>query len=307
MKRLVVLCIGLITFSAVFAQEVDTNMVKEHLEKIVLTKKPRNFRNIEVLNEVANYINLTFSKYSDSVWFQGFEYDSTEYKNVIASFGRQNKERIIIGAHYDVCGYQDGADDNASGVVGLLELARLLGETDSTLLKYRIDLVAYTLEEPPFFRSKLMGSYVHAEYLNSNNIPVKGMICLEMIGYFKDEKKTQDYPIGLLKLFYGSRGDYITVVQKTGSGRFVKDAKKSMKKQKLVKTKSFKAPKKMGGVDLSDHRNYWHFGYDALMVNNTAFYRNKNYHEKSDKLETLDIKRMSAVIQQVYNCLFDIR
>jgi len=214
--------------------------------------------------------------------------------------GPPDAERIIIGAHYDVCGNQPGADDNASGITGLLELSRLLKNTD---LKYRIDIVAYSLEEPPFFKTENMGSYHHAKYLNDNEVPVKGMICLEMIGYFDDMKKSQDYPIGLLKLFYGSKGDYITVIRKFGAGSFARKFKKYMKKQKLIKTKSLKAPASLPGIDFSDHLNYWKFGYSALMITYTAFYRNPNYHQKTDTIDTLDIERLSLVIESVYRSI----
>lgn len=149
------------------------------------------------------------------------------YKNIICTINPEKKERIIIGAHYDVCGNQDGADDNASGIVGLLELARQLKNLD---LNYRIDFVAYTLEEPPFFGTDYMGSHIHAKYLFDNKIPVKGMICLEMIGYYRDDENSQDYPLGFLSWIYGKKGDYITVVQKYWNGKFGNDIKRQMQK-----------------------------------------------------------------------------
>ena len=257
----------------------------------------RDYLNVKNLNKVADYIKQELSLVCDTVHFQNFKVNNNTYKNVIASIGTEHTQRIIIGAHYDTCGKQEGADDNASGVVGILELARLLS---TTKLKYRIDFVAYSLEEPPFFGTNEMGSYVHAKSVYDEKQKVKGMICLEMIGYFNDSVGSQSYPLGILKPFYGSKGDYITVVQKFGSGRFSAKIKRLMKKQKLVKTKSFKAPKKLPGIDFSDHRNYWKFGYDAVMITNTAFYRNKNYHEITDKVETLDIERMCRVIDQLY-------
>ncbi|MFM8241825.1 MAG: M28 family peptidase, partial [Crocinitomicaceae bacterium] len=187
-------------------QKADTTQINAHLTKLTKTAEYRHFMNVNQLNETASYIFTEFSKYSDSVDYQLFNVNKNEYKNVICSFGTEHTQRVIIGAHYDVCGNQEGADDNASGVVGLLELARLL---KNSKLPYRVDLVAYSLEEPPFFRTKSMGSYIHAHYLKNNKIPVIGMISVEMIGYFSKEKNSQDYPISLLKLKYGSRGDFI--------------------------------------------------------------------------------------------------
>ncbi len=276
---------------------VDTTRVKNDLFEIVNLEKSRNYKNIEMLNKVARYIKSEFEKVCDSVAYQKYNVDNNEYKNVIASIGMKNKERIIIGAHYDVFGNQDGADDNASGVAGLLELARLLSEEK---LAYRIDFVAYTLEEPPFFRTKEMGSYVHAKYLYDNQIPIKGMICLETIGYFNEKSNSQAYPIKGMGLVYGNKGDFITVVQCNKNQPFSDTVKNLMKQQNLIKTKSFKGSSKLSGVDFSDHMNYWKFDYNAVMITNTAFYRNKNYHTDKDKLETLDIQKMSLVIEQLY-------
>ena len=219
-------------------------------------------------------------------------------------FGPENAPRIVVGAHYDVCGYQQGADDNASGVAGLLELARLL---QNQKLNFRIELVAYTLEEPPFFRTKNMGSYIHAKSLSDAKVNVLGMISLEMIGYFKDEKGTQDYPTALLKLIYGSRGNFITLVRKFGAGKFACQFNRAFRQTNVIRTKAFVGPAALPGIDFSDHLNYWAFGFSALMVTDTAFYRNKNYHEPTDTLETLDLKRMAKVIDGVYLALLKLQ
>jgi len=275
----------------------DTSRIKNDLSTITKTDQSRNYLNISTLNSVADYIFQEFSKTCDTVYFQTFMVDDKEYKNVIGVQGIEKKERLVLGAHYDVAENQEGADDNASGVVGILELSRLLSKEE---LKYRIDFVAFTLEEPPFFRTKQMGSYIHANSLYDEGAKIKGMICLEMIGFFNDRPNSQEYPLGFLKLFYGNRGDFITVVQKFGNGKFGRQFDRLMIDQQLVNTKSFKSPAWLPGVDFSDHLNYWKFGYSAVMVTNTAFYRNKNYHQVTDKMETLDLKRMGLVIDEVH-------
>jgi len=276
---------------------VDTARVKSDLVTITKTNKSRNYLNITTLDIIANYIKIELTKVCDVVTYQKYEVDGYEYKNVIGSIGLNKKERIVVGAHYDVFGNNEGADDNASGVAGLLELARLLS---TEKLNYRIDFVAYTLEEPPFFRTEQMGSFIHANYLFDNKIPVKGMICLEMIGYYNDKSGSQDYPIPGMSLKYGNKGDFITIVQNKKSGAFSEQVKKLMKRQQLIETESFKGTSLLPGVDFSDHLNYWNLNYDAVMITNTAFYRNKNYHTTKDKLETLDIQKMSSVIEQLY-------
>lgn len=298
-KHIVILFLLLGSFS-LKAGNADTILIKQHLVNITKTEKFRNHKNINQLNEIANYIKTSFQTYTDSITFQEFDVNGKTYKNVIASFGTEHKKRVIIGAHYDVCGNQKGADDNASGVIGLLELARMLKDKQ---LNYRIDLVAYTLEEPPHFKTEYMGSYIHAKYLKDNNIDIYGMLSVEMIGYFSDEKKSQTYPVGLLSLFYGNKGNYITLVRKFGSGKFARKFVKHYKKSKTINTKKFTGPKFLSGIDFSDHLNYWKFGFSALMITDTSFYRNFNYHEPTDTIETLDIKRMARVINGIYKTI----
>lgn len=285
------------------AQDADSLSVSKHMNSIVHDFPNRNYLNLSSLNGCAQYIHDEFGKYSEDVSFQNYQAQGNEYKNVIARFGKKEDPKLVVGAHYDVCGGQDGADDNASGVVGLLEIARMLKGVE---LNLQIELVAYTLEEPPFFRSEKMGSYVHAKSLVDNNEEVFGMICLEMIGYFSNEKKSQNYPIGLLKMFYGGKGDYITLVKKFGPGKMAKKFKRAFNKKELIKTKNFTAPAKLTGIDFSDHLNYWLFDYSAVMVTNTGFYRNPNYHQKSDTIETLDLNKMALVINQVFKGILRI-
>lgn len=286
--------------SGVFSNGTDTLLLQKHLRNIVETDAPRKYTNVEVLDQVAAYIFGEFESYADTTYYQEYEaYDQT-YRNVICVFGPQDAETVVVGAHYDVCGEQDGADDNASGVAGLLELARQLKGQE---LRHRIELVAYTLEEPPFFRSLLMGSHVHAKSLHDEGREVYGMFCLEMIGYFDDTKGSQDYPLGILKLFYGKTGDYITLVNKMHKAKFARKFSKKFKRSDMITTKKFTGPKGLEGVDFSDHLNYWKYGYSALMITDTAFYRNKNYHEITDTLETLDISRMAKVVDATLHSL----
>lgn len=281
----------------------DTAIIKSHLTAITKTGKYRTHQNIDQLNKTADYIKTIFKQYSDSVVIQEYVVNGQVYKNVICSFGTENAKRIVVGAHYDVCENQEGADDNASGVTGLLELSRLL---KAQKLHQRIDLVAYSLEEPPYFRTEYMGSYIHAKSLADAKIAVYGMISLEMIGYFKDEKKTQSYPVKLLSLFYGNKGNYITLVKKFGAGQFTRKFCREYKATKSIRTKKFAGPPALPGIDFSDHLNYWKFGYSALMLTDTSFYRNKNYHQPTDTMETLDIYRMAKVIDGVYKTLITL-
>ena len=278
----------------------DTLKIKQHLTTITKSNKSRNYENLEELNRIANYIFKEFHQYADSTYYQKYNVNGNEYKNVIGVFGATHKKTIVVGAHYDVCGEQEGADDNASGVTGILELARML---KNDTLNYRIELVAYTLEEPPFFRTNQMGSYIHAKSLKDNNVDLYGMICLEMIGYFDDHENTQEYPVKELSEIYGSKANFIALVSRFNNGEFPKIFNKTFEKEKLITTKQITAPPSMEGIDFSDHLNYWNFNYSAIMITDTSFFRNHNYHENTDTMNTLDINKMAKVINTVYKTL----
>ena len=298
MKKTIIflLFIFVITNAKTFAQS-DSLLIIRHLKTITKTDGYRNYKNIPLLNQTAEYILSVFSKYADTAYYQPYQVENETYKNVICRLGNDNNNPlVVIGAHYDVCGEQEGADDNASGIVGLLELVRLLSKEK---LKYPIEIVAYSLEEPPFFRTKNMGSYVHAKSLYESETPVYGMVALEMIGYFDDKTNSQSYPVKVMKVAYGTTGNYILLVKDIGAGEFVKKFSEGFNNLATIDTRNLKAPSKIQGIDFSDHLNYWKFGYDAIMVTNTAFYRNYNYHQVSDTMETLDISKMMKVIDTI--------
>lgn len=279
----------------------DTVRLRQHLRALIGTPEPRNYLHLASLNQAASYIEQELTAAGARLSDQPYEVGGQIYRNVIGSFGPADGPRLIVGAHYDVCGEQPGADDNGSGVAALLELAHLLGQQPA--LKYRIDLVAYTLEEPPFFRTKNMGSYIHAKSLHEQNVPVLGMVALETLGYYDDRKGSQDYPFGPLRLIYGSRGNYLTVAQKFGNGQFGRQFARRCKMTAALPVRRFKAPAWLPGIDFSDHLNYWQFGYSALLVTDTAFYRNKHYHEPTDTLDRLDLRRLGLALDAVLAAL----
>ncbi|MDO7851882.1 M28 family peptidase [Hymenobacter convexus] len=273
----------------------DTARLRQHLQVLTGTPQPRNYQHPAVLDSVAAYLSRQLrATGAHDIGEQSYAVRGQTYRNVLASFGPADGPRLIIGAHYDVCGEQPGADDNGTGVAALLELARLLGQQPA--LPYRIDLVAYTLEEPPFFRTTNMGSYVHAAALKAAGVPVRGMVALEMLGYYDDRRGTQHYPIAPLKFIYGSRGNYVTVAQKFGNGRFGRRFARQYWQVARLPVKRFKAPAWLPGIDFSDHLNYWKFGFPAVLLTDTAFYRNRSYHETTDTLARLDMRRLGLAV-----------
>jgi Zn-dependent M28 family amino/carboxypeptidase len=264
---------------------------------------PRNHENQESLEQCINHFLTEFNRLNLPTEIQTFQTPNKQYyKNVIATYNPDKKERLIIGAHYDVCGNQPGADDNASAVAGLLEIARLLVALKPDL-PYRIDLVAFPLEEPPYFTTEFMGSAIHAHSLKENKIKVKAMVCLEMLGYFSDKPNSQEYPLSGLKAIYPSVANFIAVVGKVGENYLTGHFKKCMSAASLLPVYSINAPSSIRGLDFSDHRNYWAEGFPAVMITDTSFFRNPHYHQNTDTIETLDFDSMTEVVRGVYSAV----
>ncbi|HEX7723415.1 MAG TPA: M28 family peptidase [Pyrinomonadaceae bacterium] len=276
--------------------ETDVRELSEHL-------LPRDQTHPSNLDRTAAYIRARLAETGGRLSEQPFTISGNTYRNVICSFGPESNERIIVGAHYDSYHEYAAADDNASGVAGLIELARLLSRTNMPL---QVDLVAYTLEEPPYFGTPHMGSVMHAQSLLKDGVKVKAMLSLEMIGYFSDAPDSQSFPLSLLRAFYPSRGNFIAVVGSLGEGGMARRVKRAMIGSSSLPVYSINAPRFVPGVDFSDHLSYWKAGYAALMITDTAFYRNHNYHTANDTAEKLDYRRMAMVVAGVYGAVIDL-
>jgi Zn-dependent M28 family amino/carboxypeptidase len=279
------------------------------LESMVraLSNSPRDFSHIENLDRAAALIANELKSAGATVTEQEYRVSSANgagtYRNVVGTLGPDTTDVIVIGAHYDACGPYPGADDNASGIAGLIELARLLAHAT---LSTRVELVAYSLEEPPFFRTSNMGSAQHASLLQQNGTKVRAMISLEMIGYFSDDPTSQAYPAPFLRPFYPSSGNFIAVVGNLRSIGLVRSVKKAMMAGSVLPVYSINAPGWIPGIDFSDHLNYWNSGFPAVMVTDTAFYRNKAYHTAHDTPDRLDYNKMAQVIQGVYQAIINL-
>lgn len=285
--------------------DIQIERMKNTVNYLTTITPSRSYDHPNSLKKSYLFILHKFEEYGLKPELQEFVVDGNTHNNVIASVGLPTGDHVIVGAHYDVAGNQPGADDNASAVAGLLEIADFAKKHESELT-YRVDFVAYTLEEPPFFKTKNMGSYFHADSLHKNKTRVKGMICLEMIGFYTDQEKSQSYPLNIMRLFYPSTGNYIAVVSNYDSTSFANQIFKHMKISK-VDVQMLKAPSFVHGIDFSDHRNYWNFGYNAVMITDTAFYRNPNYHQETDSVDTLDFIKMHEVVKGICWSLLNLK
>ncbi len=272
---------------------ISTDSLRAHVVSLASLDPPRNSREPASLGSARAYIGEKLAAMGLSPVEQGFEAGGDSFANVLATVNPQCGRILVVGAHYDVCGDTPGADDNASAVAGLLELARTVRQHQDSL-DFQVQFAFYANEEPPHFGTEDMGSWRHASSLRQGNADVRLMVCLEMIGFFTEEKDSQRYPTFLLKPFYPSRGNFIAAVSDIGSRKFLGPIRKALKRRLPCRTLA--GPRKLPGLDFSDHRNFWKAGYKAVMITDTAFFRNRNYHEAADTPETLDYDKMASVV-----------
>ena len=276
---------------------VDSAALERHVRRLTETFHPRSHQHADNLDAAADYVLAEFEAMGVTTAVQSFDLQGRNYRNIIARFGPAAGPVLIIGAHYDSCGDTPGADDNASGVAGLIELARALAQNPPA---HPVELVAYTLEEPPYFRTEFMGSYQHARALAQQKREVRLMLSLEMIGYFRDTPDSQRYPVAALKALYPDQGNFIALVGAYRDFGLMRRVKGLFKGASDLPATSINAPSRVQGVDFSDHASYWRFKMPALMITDTAFMRNPNYHQPGDTADTLDYARMAKVVRGAF-------
>lgn len=285
----------------------DVDRLKRDVWALTSIKPSRTFRNPSALSLAADHIEAEFTKAGCAVASQEVPFLGKTYRNISCSFGPSDGPRVVIGAHYDVQGADNpGADDNASGVAGVLEIARLVGAAKPTLA-HRLDLVAFTLEEVRGVVDGVeqvnIGSYYFARALKARQDKVKLMISVEMIGYFSSEPGSQTYPpplSGFLKLFYPGTGNFIGIIGQALDRAAVSRVKELMTVSDDLPVYSINAPAFVPSIDRSDHQSFWAMDYPAVMVTDTAEFRNPNYHRSGDAADTLDYERMAAVVEGLY-------
>ncbi len=276
--------------------EANKENLYRHVKFLTSIYPYRNYKNIESLNKAADFIEGEFKKTGLPTARQQWEAKANIYENIAASYQPEKTSRFIIGAHYDVYKEHSGADDNASSVAGLLELARMLTE-NKLKLDYGIDFVSFCLEEPPFFNTKEMGSYVHAKSIGNKENEYIGMIALEMIGFYRKEKAAvEDITSNKNRLVVSGIKKY---------DGFNKKISQLLKANGKIDSRRISFADDYRNNGPSDHRNYWQFGVPAVMVIGTGGHGNPHYHKATDTIETLDFDIMTDAVQSLAYALFN--
>ncbi len=209
---------------------------------------------------------------------------------------------IVVGAHYDTEENTPGADDNASGVAGVVELARRLKDTSPDRT---IRLVLFANEEALHFGTPAMGSFLHARDARARGEDIRAMISVEMIGYFDDAPGSQHYPEPL-SLLYPDTGDFIAIVGNLSSTSLTRRSARVMRDARTIPVYGAALPASVPGVAWSDHYSFWRHGYPAIMLTDTSFFRNPHYHTPRDTPDTLDYDRMSLVVDALEALVRDL-
>ncbi len=286
----------------------DPDKLRRWVELLAGEIGPRPYSAPEKLKKVSDILISRFSSLGYEVLPQRFTYRKKDYFNVVAAppgedpLEKLSGQVLVVGAHYDTVSTTPGADDNASAVAGLMELARILSSDPPAGLR----LVAFCLEEPPAFRTRNMGSYHYASHLRKTGQSVTGMICLEMIGYFSERPNSQRFPFPFMKRMFPTTGNFIALVGNNRSRDFTHKVKQAFVHGSTMQAVTLNAPAIVIGIDLSDHWSFNKHRFPAVMVTDTAFYRNPHYHRPTDTPHTLDYEKSALVVDGIVNAVLEI-
>ena len=286
----------------IFDNKIDTfflvNSIKKHINRLAVDIGPRPVTNELSIKKTENYITNYFKNIGLQVQLQQYKYGNYDITNIIT--GSQENllsfKYYVIGAHYDSVPETYGADDNASGIAVLLELARY---TMQEKISLPVRFVAFTAEEPPTFGTRYQGSKVFVKSALKNKDEILGAIILEMVGYTSNE---QSYPLVLKWMGYPSKGNFIGIVGNRKSKKFGQSIFQSFKKNEQLPVETLFVPfngRILPDTRLSDHSPFWDAGLSAVMITDTAFFRNPNYHTPKDTFDTLDYFFMAELVKSL--------
>jgi hypothetical protein len=266
----------------------------EHVLKTFGFEPEREEFTVEVMSQRNAQIssnNIKFPSAQHKTW------------NVIAEARGASPELVIVGAHYDSVYDCPAANDNGSGVAALLEIA---GTLKKEKLNKTVRFIAFTNEEPPFFRTADMGSFRHAERCRNRSEKIAGMICLETIGFYTDKANSQSFPHPAFGFAFPTTGNFISFVSNLQSRSLLQRCLKSFRREVKFPSEGISVPGVVKGVDFSDHHNFWKLGYPAVMVTDTAFYRYPHYHEPEDTPDKINYETLARVVDGLTGVVRDL-
>jgi hypothetical protein len=274
------------------------------LKKLAVDIGIRNFSQYKNLNQAENFLETELNKLGYQVKRQEYKIDEKSYYNLEVERKGINKpnEIVVIGSHYDSAYTSPGANDNGTGAVSTLELARIFANKNTNRT---IRFVEFINEEPPYFWTENMGSLVYAKKLKQRGDNVVAMLSLETMGYFSDQEGSQTYPLNV-GLLYPNQGNFIAFISNLQSGDLVKKAVGSFRRHTQFPSEGIALPDTVPGVGWSDQWSFWQQGYKGIMVTDTAFFRYKHYHTEEDTIDKIDFEKLARVVNGLAKVIADL-
>ena len=279
--------------------------LKAHVTHLAHTIGARDVTHPKQLAAAEAYLTEQLKAVGYAPTRQPYAVGAVVVANVMAELkgSARPDEIVVVGAHYDCVETTPGADDNASGTAALIELARRL---KGQRLARTVRFVGFVNEEPPYFKTEQMGSLVNARAAARAKENVTAMISLEMLGYYDPRAGAQKYPPPMGS-FYPDTADFVAFVGSFEARPLVQRAVGTFRANAQFPSEAIAAPALIEGVDFSDHWSFWQAGYpNAIMVTDTAFFRNAHYHEGTDTPDRLDYDRMSRVTEGLVHVVVDL-
>jgi len=278
-----------------------TDRLRAHVYRLAAEIGERNIFIPDALHAAEDYIRQAWEAQHYEIVAQEYTVKGVRSANleVTRKGTDQGPSILLIGAHYDSVIGAPGANDNGSGVACLLELSRMFCAVDP---RRSVRFVAFVNEEPPFFFSGQQGSQHYARAARDRGDDIRLMIALETIGYYRDEPGSQSYP-PLFRYFYPDRANFISLVSNFRSRRVMRRLAKAFRRSSEFPLEHVATFATVPGVAWSDHRSFWHHGYRALMVTDTAFYRYPYYHTAEDTAEKLDYERLAILTEGLFGAI----
>ena len=270
------------------------NCMKRHVSMLAGTIGERNMGKFDKLVAAAAYIEKEFQRMGYTVKSQEYVLDGKTVRNLEVELPGTTKpdEIVVVGAHYDSVPDCAGANDNATGIAGVLELARLLS---TSKFPRTLRFVAFTNEEDPYFETPNMGSYHYATRCHARHENVVGMLAVETFGYYSDKPGSQMLP-PLCDWLYPNRGDFLWFVGNQDSKQLIHLCIDTFRKHSRFPSQGVSAPDWIEGVDWCDQLYFWEYGYPGLMVTDSAPYRYPYYHKPEDTPDKIDYERTARVV-----------
>jgi Zn-dependent M28 family amino/carboxypeptidase len=253
----------------------------------------RNMAHYPQLNAAADFIESSFARAGLQPRRDTYELNGRSCHNIEAEIRGASPQIVLVGAHYDSVFGAPGANDNGSGVAATLALARRFAARSSSCT---LRFVAFVNEEPPYFQTPQMGSFVYASRCKARGDRISAMISLETIGYFSDAPHSQTYPSAGLGVFYPTVGNFIGFVGNVHSRALLRRSLALFRQQGKLPSQGAALPSFIPGIAWSDQWSFWQHGYPAIMITDTAPFRYPHYHSVTDTPDKLDYDRFALVV-----------